>query len=67
LYDWAQSLYLSPSAKLFAETYCGVHPRAFVGDSSIPISPDRCAEALYDYAISYFTDVAAEINIDLFC
>ena len=67
LYDWAQSFYLSPVAKLLAETYCRVHPTALVGDSSFPISRDRCAEALYDYAISFFTNPLDEINIGLWC
>ena len=66
LYDWAQSYYLSPSAELQIEMYCGESPEVYVKGSTFPLSADRCAIALYDWAESGFLSPAS-VDVDLFC
>ncbi len=67
LYEWAQSGYLSPSAELDIELYCGDTPETYTEGSSYPISRDKCAEALLEWADSNFLSPSAEIDIDLYC
>jgi len=67
LYEWAQSYYLSPSAELYIELWCGEWPEMYVKCSSMPISRDKCAQALFDWAQSGFLSPIAEMDVELWC
>lgn len=67
LYEWAQSYYLSPSAELYIELWCGEWPEMYVKCSSMPISADKCAQALFDWAQSGFLSPIAEMDVELWC
>ena len=67
LYEWAQSLYLSPIAEMDIELWCGEWPEMYVKCSSMPISRDKCAQALFDWAQSGFLSPIAEMDVELWC
>lgn len=67
LYEWAQSFYLSPSAELYIELWCGEWPEMYVKCSTLPISADKCAQALFDWAQSGFLSPIAEMDVELWC
>jgi hypothetical protein len=67
LYKWAQSRYLSSTAELDIELWCGQPPEVYVKGSTMPINRGKCAEALYEWAQSGFLSPTAEMNVDLWC